>query len=484
MTNVTKHEPDRGVMKRTATVISRGVNAGLSRLRPNRQQPRRGRISVRRATMGVTGFAAALTLAVTLASPISPAMAVDYPSWPDVLAAKSNTNAAAAQVTEIQNLIAGLQTEVERTQAEAEARGVELQTAQEKFDDASRRAGDLQAQADTSKTEADAATTQAGQLAAQLYRTGGTDLSVNLFIDGQKSGEGADELLSKLGSMSKLVERSTDVYDQAQTANNTAQALGDQAAVAQAEREALRIEAEAAMVAAQEAADAAAGALADSEAQSVILEQQLQFMQDAQATTTAGYEAGVAERARIAAEAEKARLAAIAAEAARAAASRPAPSSGGSTGSPGAGLSGGQVGSQGWGVPAGGRITDGYGARAVLCGSGGCSGGFHYGTDIGTGCSAPIYAAASGTVEYAGRKGTYGNFVQISHGNGIMTGYAHIRDGGIFVSVGQQVSVGQNIASSGTTGASTGCHLHFEVFSGGNRINAVPFMSDRGAPLG
>jgi len=430
----------------------------------------------------VTGFAAALTLAVTLASPASPAMAVDYPSWDDVLAAKSNTNAASAQVTEIQNLIAGLQTEVERTQAEAEARGAELEVAQSKFDDASRRASDLQAQADTSKTEADTATTQAGQLAAQLYRTGGTDLSVNLFIDGQQSGDGADELLSKLGSMSKLVERSTDVYEQAQTANNTAQSLGDQATVAKAERETLRIAAEAAMAAAQDAADAAAGALAASEAQSVILEQQLQFMQDAQATTTAGYEAGVAERARIAAEAEKARLAQIAAEAARAAAARPPSSSGG--GSAGAGLSGGQVGSQGWGVPAGGRITDGYGARAQLCGSGGCSGGFHYGTDIGTGCSAPIYAASAGTVVYAARQGTYGNFVQISHGNGIMTGYAHIRDGGIFVSVGQRVDAGQNIASSGTTGASTGCHLHFEVFSGGNRINAVPFMSDRGAPLG
>ena len=471
-------------MKRTATVISRGVRAGLHRLRPSTQPSTAKRVRARRVTMGVTAFTAAVTLAVTLASPISPAMAVDYPSWEDVQAAKSNTAAASAQVTEIQNLIAGLQVEVERTQAEAEARGAELEVAQSKFDDATRRASDLQAQADTSKTQADAATTQAGQLAAQLYRTGGTDLSVNLFIDGQKSGEGADELLSKLGSMSKLVERSTDVYEQAQTANNTAQALGDQAAVAQAERETLRVAAEAAMAAAQDAADAAAGALADSEAQSVILEQQLQFMQDAQATTTAGYEAGVAERARIAAEAEKARLAAVAAEAARAAAARPSSGSSGGGGSPGAGLSGGQVGSQGWGVPAGGRITDGFGPRSVLCGSGGCSGSFHYGTDIGTGCSAPIYAAASGTVVYAGRLGTYGNFVKISHGNGIETGYAHIRDGGIFVSVGQQVSVGQNIASSGTTGASTGCHLHFEVFSGGNRINAVPFMSDRGAPLG
>ncbi|PXA65732.1 M23 family metallopeptidase [Cryobacterium arcticum] len=469
-------------MKSTATVISRGLRAGLHRMRPSRQRTPDSTSTVRSKVMGVTGFAAAITLAVTLASPISPAMAIDYPSWEDLQAAKSNTAAAADQVTQIQNAIAGLQTEVERTQSEAEARGTELQVAQEKFDDASRRATDLQTQADTSKTEADAATRQAGQLAAQLYRTGGTDLSVNLFIDGQASGEGADELLSKLGSMSKLVERSTDVYDQAQTANNTAQSLGDQAAIAKTERETLRVAAEAALAAAQEAAEAAAAALAESEAQSVVLEAQLQFMQDAEATTAAAYQAGVVERARLA-EVERQRVAAERAAAAAASASNQS-SGGGATGTAGAGLSGGSIGGQGWAVPAGGRITDGYGARSVLCGSGGCSGGFHYGTDIGTGCSAPIYAAATGTVTYAGRYGTYGNFILISHGNGVETGYAHIRDGGIFVSVGQRVDVGQNIASSGTTGASTGCHLHFEVRTGGNRINAVPFMSDRGAPLG
>jgi len=476
-------------MKRTATVISR-MKAGLHRMRPTprtQHGPTDG--SARRVGMGVTGFVAALALAVTLASPISPAQAIDYPSWEDLQNAKSNTASAANQVTEIQNAIAGLQTELTRTQAEAEARGLELQVAQAKFDDASMRASDLQTQADASKTEADAATRQAGQLAAQLYRTGGSDLSVNLFIDGQESGEDADELLSKLGSMSKLVERSTDVYDQAQTANNTAQSLGDQATIAQAERETLRIAAEAAMAAAQEAADAAAGALAESEAKGLELEAQLQFMQDAEATTAAGYQAGVIERARIAAEeAERARQAAIAAAAASAAAASAAASSGSSsavaTGSPGAGLAGGRIGGQGWAVPAGGRITGGYGPRAVLCGGGSCSGGYHYGTDIGTGCSAPIYAGATGTVTYAGRYGTYGNFVLISHGNGVETGYAHIRDGGIFVSVGQRVDVGQNIASSGTTGASTGCHLHYEVRTGGNRINAVPFMSDRGAPIG
>lgn len=460
-------------MKSTAHAVGRTVRTRRGSLRAG-PGPR-----LRRRSIAATGFLAAVTLVATLAAP---AQAVDYPTWQDLQNAKSNTAAAASQVAQIQEMIAGLTVQVAQTQAESEKRGAEFRVAQEKLDEATRRATDLQAQADAGKVTADAATRQAGQLAAQLYRTGGTDLSVNLFLDGQGTGKSADALLSKLGSMSKLVERSSDVYDQAQTARNAAQALGDQAKIAQTEREALRVEAEAALVAAQAAAEAAANALAESQAKSLELDAQLAFMQDAQATTTAGYEAGVAERARLAAiEAERARVAQAAADAAAAAASRN--SGGGSTGSAGAGLGGGYV-RNGWAVPASGRITDGFGPRPVVCGGGSCSKGFHSGTDIGAGCSASIYAANDGVVTYAGPNGTYGNFVQISTGDGIATGYAHIRSGGIFVSNGQRVSAGQNIASVGSTGASTGCHLHFEVRSNGSLINPQPFMADRGVPLG
>ncbi|TFC19493.1 M23 family metallopeptidase [Cryobacterium glucosi] len=425
-------------------------------------------------------LATALALIVTLVIPAGGAQAVDYPSWQDVQNAKSNTAAASAKVTEIQNLISNLQTQVAQTQAESEKRGAELRVAQQNYDDAARRASDLQAQADASKATADAATKQAGQLAAQLYRTGGTDLTVNLLLDGEASGTGADALLSKLGSMSKMVERSTGVYEEAQAATNSAQALGDQAKIAQTERETLNIAAQAAMVAAQAAAEAAANALAESESKSVELAAQLAFMQDAQASTTAGYEAGVAERARLAAI-EAARVAAAAAAAA--AANRASSGSSGG-GSAGAGLGGGYISSQGWAVPASGRITDGFGPRAVICGSTGCSKGYHSGTDIGAGCGAPIYAAHDGVVTYAGPNGTYGNYIQIDNGGGVSTGYAHIRAGGIFVSNGQSVSAGQNIASVGMTGAADGCHLHFEVRVNGPQINPQPFMASRGATLG
>ncbi|MEC5151433.1 peptidoglycan DD-metalloendopeptidase family protein [Cryobacterium sp. GrIS_2_6] len=465
---------------RKAVTSDRGASEQSGPPRPADGRRVHGHRGLLRGT-AATALATALALIVTLVIPAGGAQAVDYPSWQDVQNAKSNTAAASAKVTEIQNLISNLQTQVAQTQAESEKRGAELQVAQNNYDDATRRASDLQTQADASKATADAATKQAGQLAAQLYRTGGTDLTVNLLLDGEASGTGADALLAKLGSMSKMVERSTGVYEEAQAATNSAQALGDQAKIAQTERETLNVAAQAALVAAQAAAEAAATALAESQSKSVELAAQLAFMQDAQASTTAGYEAGVAERARLAAI-EAAR---VAAEAAAAAAAHRASSGSSGGGSAGAGLGGGYISSQGWAVPASGRITDGYGPRASLCSSGGaCSGGFHYGTDLGASCGSPIYAAHDGTVEYAGPLGTYGNFVLISNGGGVETGYAHIRSGGTFVSVGQSVSVGQNIASVGMTGAATGCHLHFEVRTGGNKIDAVPFMASRGAPLG
>ena len=469
--------PNGEFMSRTPTAMS------------TKAQGRRARI------LSVVGLATSLVLTFGLLAPAGSAHAATYPSWDDLQNAKSNTAAAAAQVESIKALLVGLQAEKERTEAEALARSLEFQAAQDKFDEAARRAADLQQQAESSKATATIATRQAGQLAAQLYRSGGTDLSVNLILDGTGSGDGASELLSKLGSMSKLVQRSSEVYELAQLATNNAQSLGDQAAVAKAEREKLRIAAETAMAAAQAASDAANVALAESEAKSIELDQQLKFMQDTQATTAVAYEAGVAERARLAAEQAAAAAAAeaftapataVPAAAAAATAGGGGGSGGGSSGgsSAGPGLGGGYISSQGWAVPASGRITDVFGPRPVICGGGSCSGGYHSGTDIGTGCYSPIYAAHDGTVTYAGRNGTYGNFILIAHGGGVATGYAHIRDGGLFVGVGNQVSAGQNIASSGTTGASDGCHLHFEVRINGERRDAQPFMASMGAPLG
>lgn len=94
----------------------------------------------------------------------------------------------------------------------------------------------------------------------------------------------------------------------------------------------------------------------------------------------------------------------------------------------------------------------------------------HLGIDIAAGEGAPVYAADSGVVTVAGWSNYgYGNMIQIDHGNGYSTLYAHLS--AIFVSVCQSVGQGQQIGNAGNTGNSEGAHLHFEVRKGGGNIN-------------
>lgn len=106
---------------------------------------------------------------------------------------------------------------------------------------------------------------------------------------------------------------------------------------------------------------------------------------------------------------------------------------------------------------------------------------YHGGIDIvlGYGSSAgiPVVAAASGTVvtAYSGWRG-YGHTVVIDHGNGVKTRYAHMYPGSITVRVGQRVYQGQQIGRIGSTGNSTGPHLHFEMLIGGRKVNPYPYI--------
>ena len=106
---------------------------------------------------------------------------------------------------------------------------------------------------------------------------------------------------------------------------------------------------------------------------------------------------------------------------------------------------------------------------------------FHGGLDIvrsGGGTSGtPVIAAASGVVEYAysGYTG-YGHTVVINHGNGIKTRYAHMYPGSICVRAGQNVSIGQQIGRIGSTGNSTGPHLHFEVIVNGRKVDPLRYI--------
>ena len=160
-----------------------------------------------------------------------------------------------------------------------------------------------------------------------------------------------------------------------------------------------------------------------------------------------------------------------AARAAAAAASSSKSSGGSTTSYSGAVTSTYSGGKLGWPCPASSRITSQYGYR-ILFGVR----DFHTGIDIGAGTGSNICAAESGTVILAayGWNGGYGNYMIVSHGNGVTTRYAHAS--ALYVTAGQTVTKGQVIGAVGTTGNSTGPHLHFEVRINGSHQNPLNYL--------
>ena len=126
----------------------------------------------------------------------------------------------------------------------------------------------------------------------------------------------------------------------------------------------------------------------------------------------------------------------------------------------------------GWPVR-GGWVSSGFGLRVDPF-----SGrrGIHEGVDIANRMGSPIYAMGDGVVRYAGPKGGFGLFVEITHGN-IITRYAHNNE--VLVKVGDRVSRGQLIARVGSSGRSTGPHLHFEVRRNGRAVDPKPYLDRR-----
>ena len=110
----------------------------------------------------------------------------------------------------------------------------------------------------------------------------------------------------------------------------------------------------------------------------------------------------------------------------------------------------------------GGRISSGFGKRSAPT-AGATT--YHQGVDLATPLGTPVWASSGGTVSFAGWGGGYGNVVYVDHPDGRQTRYAHLSK--IYVKVGQSVNQGQVIAASGSTGRSTGPHLHFEMRIGG-----------------
>lgn len=353
-----------------------------------------------------------------------------------------------AQADLIFDNIDALQTDLNNAQAEydaalaahdaAEAAKTE---AQNRLTSAEERMRDVQA--------------QLSRRARQLYKNGGTygnylevSLGASSFSDMVSYWHLANSLFA---SDAKLIQESRDLQAEAQAARDDFEAQRQEAETQMANAEALREQ-----IAAKQAA---------------LVEEASKITEDI-ANLEAQYELEQEEARRAAEEAERARQEAEAkakAEAeARAKAEEEARAAASSATQAGASESGGYSGS------AGASVDSGYGTFANPCPGASTSSGwgwrdfdnsFHKGTDMAAPMGTPVYAAESGTVIYATNDGGYnggaGNWVVIAHGNGLVTKYMH--NSAVYVMAGQSVERGQNIAAVGSTGQSSGPHLHFQV---------------------
>lgn len=378
----------------------------------------------------------------------APSARTDYPSWADVQQAQQAESATGRLVAQIQAQLAQLQDASQAAQADADAKGDAYAKAQEAYDAQNDKTQQLQAQADASKKDADAAKGRAGRLAAQLSRTNGGISSTATLLSHQGSADGQ---LYRIQAYNQLMKQSQGVYDNAIQLQRNAQSLTDQAAVQKRLLAELEVTAQAALAAAQTAALAAQDAVEAETEHQAEMQAQLAVLTQKRQATEADYRAGVAARE--------------AAEAARRAAAG----------------AGGRVAASGWADPTSGTLLDAFGMRFHPIDH---VWRLHSGQDIANACGTPIYAAHSGTIKFAGRYSDLGNYITVDHGDGVVTGYGHIINGGILVRIGQHVDAGQNIARIGSTGGSTGCHLHFMVYVNGSLTNPVPFMRDRGVTLG
>lgn len=121
--------------------------------------------------------------------------------------------------------------------------------------------------------------------------------------------------------------------------------------------------------------------------------------------------------------------------------------------------------------PTSGRLTSPFGYRIHPVTR---ARSLHTGIDLANSSGTAILASKNGVVERVGYQGSYGNVVIINHGNGVTTLYAHLS--GFNVRVGQNVQQGERIASMGSTGRSTGSHLHFEIRQNGNAVNPLNYI--------
>lgn len=133
----------------------------------------------------------------------------------------------------------------------------------------------------------------------------------------------------------------------------------------------------------------------------------------------------------------------------------------------------------GWAAPSNDPVTSNSGPRLdPITGEA----KYHWGIDYSAGCGTPIYAANTGEVTLVDTEPWGAWEVRVDSGDGYVTRYVHMYEDGIFVDEGDQVTAGEQIAVSGSSGHSTGCHLHFEIFLDGENIQPELVLEQAGLP--
>jgi cell wall-associated NlpC family hydrolase len=232
-------------------------------------------------------LAATLTLGVAA----EPAWADDYPTWAEVQAAKHNEAAKKAQIAKIEALVDGLETEAALAAKAALEANEAYNVALDSLEAAKKDAANLQRRADRAQRAADKSSAEAGTLITQLSRSGSGDFTLQLLLADKDS---ADDLLYKMGAMSKLSEQAAHVYEQAVLDANLAASLSKKSGAARDARAKLADEAEAALEEAKQASAEAEVRVQNQAAVAAELYAQLASLKGTTAATEQAYLEGVA----------------------------------------------------------------------------------------------------------------------------------------------------------------------------------------------
>jgi murein DD-endopeptidase MepM/ murein hydrolase activator NlpD len=355
--------------------------------------------------------------------------------------AQSQHDAVAAEVAAISARVTEAEQTLQRLTVEAEAASGEALAAQAALATAQQEATATATQLDEARSAVDDTKDDVSTIGREAYMGGGDTFGdVAILLD----ADSPTEFLQQATTLEHLGQERTEVLErleqveareaQADRAARTAVAERDHLARTAAEKEAAANEQ---MAAAQGTYDAAAAEKAALDAQLREAEIKLLSLQGAR-NADATWAAQEAKQAGATANTVTAAAGAVA--------------------------------------PTSGRVTSCYGTRW---------GTLHAGVDIAAPIGTPIFAPVDGIVLQAGPASGFGLAVAVQHGDGTITLYGHVNQ--MFVSAGQVVTAGQQIAEVGNRGQSTGPHLHFEVHTGGlyaNRVNPVPWLTAHGISLG